>query len=229
MKCWICKTEEGKTQEHFLKASDLRGYYKEISPENPIYLHVDDNINQAVGSAKSKKLKTVAPICAYCNNVRTQPHDYAWERISKYLHKNWKSISKSKLVNLGKIFPGSSKSEALNVHLYFVKLFGCRIIEESIPIDVSSFSSSIMNGIAHEHVYLSISESPLKNIKYAQTSELTPMNGCSVSDASGWMYTFSPVSIFVGYLFDYSKYTVWQNSWHPNAHKKLLKLAPYKK
>ncbi len=74
MKYWICK-EEGATREHIFKASDIRQYFGDISPQKPSYKHTDKKRNKPINSAKPKNLTSGAPICSYCNNTRTQPYD----------------------------------------------------------------------------------------------------------------------------------------------------------
>jgi hypothetical protein len=48
-----------------------------------------------------------------------------------------------------------------NVHLYFLKLFGCMLCEadangKKLPIDIAPFSMAIMSGRPHREVYLQI-------------------------------------------------------------------------
>lgn len=228
MKCWICGGE-GTTREHLFKASDIRQLYGDVTSKRPLYKHTDNRRNQILQSAKSKVITSKALICAHCNNQRTQPYDNAWLDLSGYLLNNWASISRRGGFDLSKVFPGSTNKAAICVHLYFVKLFGCRIVEDQIPIDIAPFSSALMNGTAHEEVHLVISESPFGSDKVANVSEIHAMNANGFSDSAGWMYTFSPVSIFVGYMRKESKQKLWPNTWHPNRTGKFVKLGAYKK
>ena len=52
------------------------------------------------------------------------------------------------------IFRYETASEMLKVHLYFVKLFGCHIAGNGIPLDITGFADAIMNEKAHSCVYL---------------------------------------------------------------------------
>jgi len=139
MKCWICG-QEGNTGEHMIKASDLRSYFGNISQKNPIFFHTKEKKNIPVGSLKSKRFKFDSLICNNCNSSLTQPYDQAWEQLSAYLRSNWPDLLKSRKVNLTKIFPGSVHRSMLFVHLYFLKIFGCKIVESGAPIDTVSFS-----------------------------------------------------------------------------------------
>ena len=53
-----------------------------------------------------------------------------------------------------RIFGTDRVQEMLNVHLYFVKLFGCHIAGNNIPIDITDFADAIMTGKPHPYVYL---------------------------------------------------------------------------
>jgi hypothetical protein len=43
----------------------------------------------------------------------------------------------------------------LNVHLYFVKLFGCHIERNGIPLDITGFADAIMSYQAHTPAFIS--------------------------------------------------------------------------
>ena len=63
------------------------------------------------------------------------------------------------LVRGNRIFPQSTRREMKNVHLFFLKLFGCMICEakangHEVPIDIAPFSNAIMSGQPHPEVYL---------------------------------------------------------------------------
>ncbi len=135
MKCWICGNK-GNTGEHLLKASDLKAHFGHVSQKKPLYFNTDGKKKIKLGSKKGQRLKSKAVICNSCNSNLTQPYDKAWEKLSAYLRTNWTALNKTKKLDLSKVFPGSSKKSLLDMHLYFVKLFGCRIIENNIPIDI---------------------------------------------------------------------------------------------
>jgi hypothetical protein len=110
-----------------------------------------------IGSIKrSDRLKSKALICQYCNSTRTQPHDKAWEKLSEYLRANHQLLKTRKHIRLDKVFPGSVKSSMLDVHLYFAKLFGCRIVEHRIPINITPFLEAILQQKPHPKLFLSL-------------------------------------------------------------------------
>lgn len=225
MKCWICG-EVAKTGEHLLKSSDLRSHYGRVTPDKPIYIHTANKRNVPLLSVKDKRLVCRAKICAKCNNDRTQPYDRAWESFSGYVRSNWETISKSEKIDLSVIFPGSSRRQSLNIHLYFVKLFGCRIVENNIPIDIKKFSESLLNARPHDEVFLVVAETPpLARSKVAGLTEVYARNIGPVTDKAVWIYTVGPMSIKIGYLAKTTRELAWPYSWHPNKPGKVLKIT----
>lgn len=161
----------------------MRSYFGHVNQRVPIYFHSDNKRNVPVGRVKSNRFTSKALLCAKCNNERTQPYDRAWETLSLYLRHNWTSISKARKVDLSKVFPGEVGRQSLNVHLYFVKLFGCRIVEANVPISIGEFSECLLNGRAHDEVFLVLSATPfLRNHKLAHVTEIQARNIESVAD-----------------------------------------------
>jgi len=225
MKCWICG-DIANTREHLLKASDLRSHYNKVTPEKPIYYHSDAQRNVPLQSVKDKRLVCKAKICAKCNNERTQPYDRAWEAFSNYTRKNWNKFNHKNKIDLSKIFPGTTKKQALNIHLYFVKLFGCRIEENKVPIDLSGFSESLLQGKAHEKVGISVLETPEYSIfKLTSLTEIHAVNKGNETIGAAWIYTIGPISIRVGYAVTSIKDLRWPNIWHPSKKGKIIKIG----
>ena len=113
VKCWICGND-GKTGEHLSKASDLKSIFKGANQKNPLFFSTDLRRNSKIGSIKrSPRVKSNALICAHCNNVRTAPHDRAWEKLSNYLLKRKPPIKKGHRIKLNKVFPGAIKKSML--------------------------------------------------------------------------------------------------------------------
>lgn len=189
MRCWICGGD-ARSGEYLMKASDLRSYFGQVTPRTPIYFHSHLKRNIPVRSIRSNRFKSQALLCAKCNNERTQPYDRAWETLSFYIRKNWEAISRTKKIDLSRVFPGAVGRQSLNVHLYFVKLFGCRIVEAGVPMNIEKFSDCLLNGRAHDEVFLVLSETYfLPNHKLAQITEIQARNIGSVTDKAAWIYT----------------------------------------
>ena len=217
MKCWICGNE-ASTGEHMTKASDLRSLFGQRSQKNPLFLHSKSNINQRVPGINSNILKSKALICAFCNNERTQPYDLAWEKLSTYLRNHQPPIRPKMKINLKSIFPGKVHRSMLFVHLFFLKLFGCHIVENSIPIDITLFSSGIINGEAHPKLYLAfeaITDQRCHKIAGRTSIQTAQING-HVSYAV-WLYDVGRLSVHVIYAEPYEQRRGLQGAWHPSS------------
>jgi len=224
MNCWICG-DEADSREHLIKASDLRSVFGSVTQKKPFYFHASDHRNQPIVGIKSDKLKYNARICRSCNNERTQPHDRAWERLSGYLRSRNPPIRHGTLIHLEKVFPGSIRRSMLGVHLFFLKLFGCLIVEHSIPLDVSVFSSAILHEVPHPKVHLvfynELNEPSRKRVgrTYVKTASL---NGQIVY--AGWFYYVGRIAVNITYSEPTEHRKGLVHSWHPSTVGKRVRI-----
>lgn len=227
MNCWVCGSE-ALSGEHIVKASDLRGYYGAINQSSPLYYSNSMRRNIPVGSVKSDRFKSKAKLCANCNNSLSQPYDMAWAKMSNFIRVNLPAIKESKRLNLAKVFPGNSAQEIVNVHLYFVKLFGCRIAEYNIPIPIENFSQSLINGTAHPDLYLVFETCEAAGkARYCGVSKITSSNANGRSIAASWVYSVGELSVKLIYSPIVKAGLGLQNRWHPNDKAKIIKFGAY--
>jgi hypothetical protein len=99
-------------------------------------------------------LKSPGRICPYCNNPHYPAADRAWEALSAASRARRPALAPGDVVRTNRILPHDTAREMLNVHLYFVKLFGCRIERNGIPLDITGLADAIMSYQAHPRVYL---------------------------------------------------------------------------
>lgn len=227
MKCWICG-EDGNTGEHLVKASDLRSHFGNVSQEMPLYFHTSKKRNIPVGSLKSKRLKSKGLICNNCNSALTQPYDKAWESLSLYLRSNWDQLHKAGKVNLAKVFPGSVKESMLYVHLYFVKIFGCSIVESGAPINIQAFSQSLLNIEAHKDIFIAFG--PCLGEVDHNFAGATPINSVDIDGISAfatWLYMVENIAVNIVFAQKYKAPGVMKNTWHPSSVQKILKLKKW--
>ena len=165
--CWICGTAEATTREHIAKRSDVKDI---IGQGDRFFLHTAKSRNIPVNSLNSKKLKFEKSLCSHCNHTLTQPHDFAWEEFSSKI-RNWTpSIEPGRKIRANRIFKYDTTRKMRNIHLYFVKWMGCRIIEAGVPLKISSnisiesLSNSIRFNRAHPHLWISFGVSSGGNI-----------------------------------------------------------------
>lgn len=173
-----------------------------MSQQRPIYLQRDGRAtNTKVGSAKATALTFSRSICAYCNNTLTQPYDLAWQHLSRYLHAHWAEIRRRRRFNVSSPFPGGTRAAALRVHLFFVKLFGCKIVEDCVPINLGAFSKALLECCPHPEIAIFIADS----IHHGQgilayDSDVAIMSNQGELHGAMWMYRIDPVAVKVGYI-----------------------------
>ena len=223
MKCWICG-KEADSRDHITKASDVRMFYGDISPEKPLYLHNDSHKNVPLHSAKSDKLKTKNKvICRRCNDTDTSIYDNAWSDLLRYLHRNWNQIKTKEKINLKTIFPGKSNEAAINFQLYFVKLYGCRIIDENIPLDIDKFSYSVKNNRVHDTLYLTFNYWHLTDgAIYLGPSQIETKNYNGSIEMATWLYSIGELDVQLVWFNNPPQKNV-PKAWSPNDKGSIIK------
>lgn len=196
--CWICGNP-ADSREHKVKASDVRQFFGRVTRDSPIYYQGGPNSNIPVGSAKSKRLKTDSVICRRCNDTLTVPYDRAWETLSSFIFKHWDAIKKRRRVKLQRVFPGNTRRQSANVQLFFAKPFGCRIINDKMPIDIEWFSRSVANGIPHPDLYLTFTIATFspRLSEYAALSQVHALQKGGVCQRATWYCTLGEFSVQV--------------------------------
>jgi hypothetical protein len=193
-------------------------------------LHNTQIQNRQVGSLDAKVLKLPGRICAYCNNTRTQPYDRAWEGLSEALRTSTPAIGPGSVVWTNRIFGANHACEMLNMHLYFVKLFGCHIAGNNIPIDVTGFANAIMQGKAHPCVYLkfgcgrTFAGKPLVGMTDMWLAPPTPGGW---STFATWFYDIEIVGVNVMFAVPGERRQGLIRAWHPRQGTTRLTMADY--
>jgi hypothetical protein len=228
--CWICRIKPADSAEHRIKASDVRATAPGMSQRTPVYLQQNfEPTNIKIGGAKSKALTFDASICQYCNNTRTQPYDIAWSSLSAYLRTHWRDIRHRGRFDLTKPFPGKTRASALNVHLYFVKVFGCKIHQDGIPVDLAPFSKALMESSAHPEVSILIADDRAGEgkILFFDSDVHTMTEKGGELHGAVWMYNLSPIAMKIAYIKTDARLTAPGHPWHPTKPSKVVKLSPY--
>ena len=222
MKCWICNAD-ADSGEHMIKASDIRSMFGQISQKHPLYRRVDDAPRETVQGISSNKLKFVTPLCARCNNSRTQQHDQSWTALSAFLKKRRPAICPNAVVRLNGAFSSGLRKSMLGVHLYFLKLFGCLIVSNSIPINIQPFAHSILTGLPHPSVYLSflaVSKSRLREHAAITPVDTKKFEGRII--AANWFYCVGRIAVNVTYAEAIRKRSSRVHLWHPSSYAKSI-------
>ena len=224
-KCWICNNP-GTTGEHLFKASDIKLYFHELSQKNPIFIHKKNRKNIHIGGKKNDHLKSNARLCSFCNNTRTRDHDDAWMSLSNYICKNGAFIARNSRVDLKKVWPGKSKKCCKFVHLYFLKLFGCLLVESKNDNLAKEFAASIITESVHPDVFLSISDS-----KAVLGGEYYGVSGLDVVFSSsgelvsaGWEYMIGEYTISIRYMRPDQGVGCSSSGWNPLNNSRIIRL-----
>lgn len=225
MRCWICG-DEANTGEHMIKASDLKSLFGNVTQKSPLRFHTALKRNQSIGGIKSDKLKYRALLCPRCNNERTQPHDNAWKQLSTHLMERKSAIRPGMLIRLDRAFPGSVSRSMLGVHLYFLKLFGCLITEYNIPIDINQFSQSILRGVPHPKIWLTLwTGLHHPNIKHVGCSPVETAQVDGRVTYASWFYVVDKVAINIIYAEPNEHRKGLVHAWHPSTVGKRIRVV----
>lgn len=209
-----------------IKASDLKATFGHVTQKSPLFFHTDQKRNQPIGGIKSDKLKYQSRLCARCNNERTQKHDRAWETLSKYLRERQPSIRGGMLVRLDRPFPGSVSKSMLAVHLYFLKLFGCLIVDNHIPIHIDTFAKSILQGVPHPRVWLAF-RTGLQHpkIRHVGCSQVETAQLAGRVKFASWLYVIDSLAVDVVYAEPGENRKGLVHAWHPSCVGKHIRIC----
>jgi hypothetical protein len=140
----------GITGEHKTKRSDLKAVFRQPSQQSPLFFRSEGQTKSLrIGSLDNRLFKFPDRLCASCNNTLTQPHDRAWEQLSEVLRDRIQTMRGPTVFRAQSVFSYDTHEAMLHAHLFFVKVFGCMVLEGRVPIDVASFAAAIRSGKAH--------------------------------------------------------------------------------
>ena len=202
-KCWICQNNVANSREHIIKKTDLEQIYGKLNQSDPVYAQKDGKKIRSIGSTKSDLFKYKKLICEDCNNNKTQQYDKSWATLSKFLYIHKDRIKKDGGINLNEVFSCNIKQKMIDVQLFFIKLFGCKIVESGEIFYLEDLAEAIMSGDEHPNVYISFRDSHKTN--YTASSNIE----CSRDDEDNidylhWFYTIGSFSVDVIYSKDIS-------------------------
>ncbi len=213
--CWVCG-DQATTGEHLIKKSDLADIFGEPNPSRPLFLHNAAKTNHRIQGLNADALKIRNCLCAKCNNERSQPYDRAWEVFSHFIRNRLSRIRSGTFVRADRIFPLASNRELRNVQLYFVKLFGCLIHDNKIPIDIEPFAAALLKGKHHPDVFIKLGcmprEDRMVGVAGLATAVDTVTNKVSCAQ---WFYEIDCFAVNVIYTPHHTFWDTTEGAWHP--------------
>ena len=131
-------------------------------------------------------------------------------------------MSRGDMIRLDRAFPESVRKSMLYVHLYFVKLFGCLIRENGIPISLDGFSQAILNNTPHDHVFIAL---------WGDTGFGSGISDVHVDIFGGncvfaaWFYGITPLTVNIMYSAPGQKRKGLIGAWHPTSIQKRIRVV----
>lgn len=222
--CWICGAP-ATTHEHKVKRSDLHSEFGDVTLDKPLFYYTDRQ-KKRVASLSNDRLTFRTLICQRCNTSRTQPYDFAWKKLSEFLRTRIPKIEPGALVRANRIFPHDTAGRMLDVHLYFVKLFGCHIVESKIPLEIDAFASAILNKRPHPHVYIKFGCNPSPHVSGTTDVHcaLLPDGSCTFAT---WFYEIGNLSVNVMFALAKEKRAGLKGAWHPRLGTNRIEIANF--
>ena len=224
MLCWICGSE-AETGEHMIKVTDLADLFGHTTTHKPLYRRIDCGPQEKVQGKNSTKLKFQTRLCDYCNNTRTQPHDRSWEALSKFLRNRELKILPGDVVRVAKAFKVGIRPGLLGVHLYFLKMFGCLILDSEVPLDTKPLAESILTGEPHPDIYLCFLAVTSKKLQ--DQAMVTPVQTININGnliGAQWFYFVGRVGVHITYAPHIHLNSDRVHLWHPRFTTKTLTL-----
>lgn len=226
--CWICG-DPATTGEHKIKATDLRMLMPSIKQDAPAYYSEKAKSNLIVRSPNSQILKFRKSLCAFCNGTRSQPYDRAWEMLSRALLDPAFDLRPGKSIFFRKVFAESTSRKMKDVQLFFIKMFGCQVVEQNLPLDLSTFSYALRSRTFHHRVYLSFhalnaDDTRLVAGAFEVMPHYDPHSG--EINGAGWMYILDRLTIQLIYAEPSYRPSGLVYSWQPRFNKLTAKVLP---
>jgi hypothetical protein len=159
-RCWWCRGVADSREHKYKKSDIVREFGAGPWPGEKALVRVSDagEYPQRVSGPNSDKLKFGKSLCARCNNERSQPFDYAYERLSSYISKNEDKIIQRGCFKQSTAWHSSWRTERVNATKYFVKHIACRIVEEGLaaPASLKDYLDSSIDMPLGLHLQLGI-------------------------------------------------------------------------
>jgi hypothetical protein len=114
---------------------------------------------------------------------------------------------------------GSGDSEE---HLFFVKAFGCKIVEGQAPIDIKSFSQGLLRCIPHPNVYIAMLPAVDMHGAVLTNSQIDVRADSSGIFAAVWYYLLDDVALRVCWFRSEAER---RGYWHPKTVGKCLQIT----
>jgi hypothetical protein len=200
---------------------------------HPFFFNSRTKKNRHVQGVNTDLLKPVKDLCDFCNGTRTQPHDFALEALLRWMKARKPVMVAGMVLRPRQIFGHEAAQQLLNLHMHFVKKFGCLVVQARhegtpMPVDIAAASRAIMTGRPHPDLYLRFGCSPP-----SWPTTLGRSNPDSIHDRLhgkhvwlDWCHYFGPYAVHVIFAEEVMKHH-WMlaDAWHPRDGSRKLRLV----
>lgn len=194
--------------------------------DGPIYYKKGYGQKFKLQSNKSKYLTFQNVICSVCNNTLTQPYDLAWEQLSKYFRNE--TLVESN-IRCNRIFPYNTKHYMRHVHLYFLKILGCAIKQENIPVDITGFSEKLICDRLHPNFYIGFFTT--LSSKTQKSNVIPKINQYDIAERGkylSWYLFFNHVTISLMYKYNAPGSIQGEDwHWHPKQGRQTIQVINF--
>ncbi|RBY95761.1 hypothetical protein DQ237_11415 [Blastococcus sp. TF02-8] len=131
-KCWWCGAR-ADSQEHRFKHSSLRRVADGKGPQN-VFKKSDDYSDVLKSLSKGSQVRWPKNLCANCNNVRSQPFDYAYDRFEEFLFAHGREMRDWERLDWSTIYGQEWQQSSTDLARYFGKQIGCMLTAQDLPV-----------------------------------------------------------------------------------------------
>ena len=223
--CWICG-DVADTNEHMLKASDIRLHVRKPRRRVPVFYNTDLAKNYKIENDGDDRLTFQKVLCRQCNNVTTQPYDQSWEQFSRWVKGNTDCLRADLCIDANKVFSKDVDIQMLRVHLYFTKLIGCALAQSNIRFDRHSLAQAIRDGQPCKYIHLKfgVCEVGIAGVNHLQTLTYSHNEECAFAL---WGYRIGKLMVQIMYAAEGEQREGLIDSWHPAQNTMRFKLANF--
>lgn len=127
--CWWCGAI-ANSKEHKFKRTDLA----RMGRESELLWGSDDELVRIRSNRKSKIVKFQRNLCTECNNRRSQPFDYAYDKYADYVWSNLDRLWRRSKLDMRQVFGENWQVDTLDLARYVAKHIACRMASDGYPV-----------------------------------------------------------------------------------------------
>lgn len=136
--CWWCGGT-AESREHKFKRTDL-----DRMNDGSGLLHgstASPNLVPVKSTRKSKVVKFGQNLCRNCNDTKSQPFDFAYDKYAQYIWDNHARLLRSPFIDMRRIYGDDWTEKSLSLARYFAKHLGCRMANDGYqpPVAIAEF------------------------------------------------------------------------------------------